>query len=102
MSAPYDRTYRIQIDVITEEYVTVLSTGNLILQDAVDGKLTLVERHRLEEYGQSRPPYTAHIADCIQRELIADTHEACDWEWTKQPARGWWYRAGKCPTCGEW
>lgn len=102
MSAPYGRTYRIQIDVIAEEHVTVLPTGNLILEDAVDGNYTLVERHRLDEYAQSQPPYTAHIADCIHRELISDTHDACGWEWTQQPVRGWWYRSGKCPTCGEW
>lgn len=102
MTARSGRTYRIQIDAVAEEYVTILSDGHLVLEDAVTGDYVHVERDKLEHYALSNPPYTAHVADCIQRELLSSEHDACDWPFVQQLEAGWWYRHGRCPTCGHW
>jgi len=100
MAAPRGRTYRIQIDVFAETYVTVLDDGNLVLEDAVTGDYLHVQPDKLDEYAESDPPYTAHIAECVRRDLLSSAHDACDWPFTQQPEQGWWYRHGTCPTCG--
>lgn len=102
MTAPAGRTYRVQIDIIADEFVTILDNGDLVLEDAVTGDYVAVERSRLDEFANSQPPYTAHVVECIRRELLSTTHDDCDWPWTQQTDRGWWYRDGKCPTCGQW
>lgn len=101
MVAPAGRTYRIQIDVFAEEYVTILDDGNLVLEDPVDGEFTHVERDRLGDFALSDPPYSAHVAECIRQVLLTSKHDNCDWPFIQQPVGGWWYRDGKCPTCGE-
>ena len=102
MTAPRGRTYRLQVDVIAEEYVTILENGDLLIEDAVTSDPILVGHDRLDDFAESDPPYSSHIADCIRRELLAPLHDACEWQWAQQPEGGWWYRPGRCPTCGEW
>lgn len=99
MSAPRGRTYRVQVDVIAEEYVTILDNGDFVLEDAVTGDYIAVNADELESFGQTDPPYTAHVVECIRRELLDDTHDQCGWEWMQQSGGGWWYRTGPCPTC---
>lgn len=99
MSAPRGRTYRIQVDVFAEEHVTILESGDFVLEDAVTGDYVAVASDQLESFARTDPPYTSHIAECIRRELLDDTHDHCGWDWTQQPESGWWYRAGQCPTC---
>jgi hypothetical protein len=96
------RTYRIQIDVFAEEYVTVFEDGSLVLEDAVTGAYVYVERDKLDVYARSGPPYTAHVVECIQHDLLTNRHDACEWPFVQQPEGGWWYREGRCPTCGNW
>lgn len=100
MSAPPGRTYRIQVDVFAEEYITILDSGDYLLEDAVTGDPMIVQRENLTDYALSTP-YTAHIAQCIRRELESDVHDECDWPWTEHPTGGWWYREGRCPECGR-
>ncbi|MDT0179885.1 hypothetical protein Q9S36_06625 [Microbacterium sp. ARD31] len=99
MSASRGRTYLIQIDVISQEFVTILDDGSLVLEDAVTGDYVTLEVKDLDKFAASNPPYTAHVADCIRRDLLDDTHDLCGWEWTEQPQGHWWYRVGKCPKC---
>ncbi len=101
MSAVRGRTYRVQIDVFAEEYVTILDSGDFLLEDAVTGDPVIVDRDKLAQYALSDPPYTAQIADCIRRELESVVHDDCDWPWTEHPTGGWWYREGRCPVCGR-
>lgn len=102
VTAPHGRTYRVQVDVIAEEYVTILENGDLLLEDAVTGEPTLVTREGLDAFANIDSPYSAHLADCIQRDLLSETHDDCEWPWERQPEGGWWYRPGPCPTCGLW
>ncbi|MGP6172197.1 hypothetical protein ACTU6V_13440 [Microbacterium sp. A204] len=102
MTASPGRTYRVQIDVIAEEYVTILENGDLVLEDAVTGDFMVVERSRLDDFANSEPPYSAHVAERIHQVLLSPMHDDCNWPWTQQLDGGWWYRHGKCPTCGEW
>jgi len=99
MSAPRGRTYLIQIDVIAQEFVTILESGSLVLEDAVTGDYVTVAPKDLDAFAESDPPYTAHVASCVRRELLDDTHDRCGWEWTQHPERKWWYRVGACPKC---
>lgn len=101
MSAPRGRIYRIQIDVIAEEYVTILDNGDFVLEDAVTGDYVAVSSDELESFALSDPPYTAHIVECIRRDLLDDTHDQCGWEWTRQSGSNSWYRAGQCPSCSR-
>ena len=101
MSAPRGRTYRIQIDVIAEEYVTILDNGDFVLEDAVTGDYVAVSFDELESFALSDPPYTAHIVECIRRDLLDDTHDQCGWEWTRQSGSNSWYRPGQCPSCSR-
>lgn len=102
MTAPPGRTYRVPVDVFADEFVTILESGDLVLEDAVSGDYTIVEQARLDEFGGAHPPYSAHVVNCIRRTLLSPEHEACGWPWTLQPSGGWWYRNGRCPTCGQW
>ena len=99
MSAPRGRTYRLQIDVFAEEFITILEDGSLILEDAVTGDYVAVTAEDLDSFAISSPPYTAHIAKCVREQLLDDTHDHCSWEWNEHPSGGWWYRSGRCPTC---
>lgn len=101
MSAPGGRTYLVQIDVVADEYVTILENGDLVLEDAVTGDYVCVSPDELEAFAQTDPPHTAHIAACIRRDLLDDTHDRCGWEWTQRPGDGCWYRLGQCPSCSE-
>lgn len=101
MSAPRGRTYCVQIDVIAEEYVTILDNGDFVLEDAVTGNYVAVGSDELESFAQSDPPYTAHIVECIRRDLLDDTHDQCGWEWTRQSETNSWYRPGQCPSCSR-
>lgn len=101
MTAPRGRTYLVPIDVMADEFVTILETGDLVLEDAVTGDFEIVELDRLDEFERTNPPYNAHLVDCIRRTLLSTAHDTCAWWWTQQPERGWWYRSGKCPTCGH-
>lgn len=99
MSAPRGRTYRLQIDVIAQEFVTVLEDGSLVLEDAVTGDYVSVELADLDRFAESGPPYTAHVVQRIREELLDDTHDLCGWDWVRHPEASWWWREGHCPTC---
>lgn len=101
MPAPTGRTYVVQVDVIAEVYVTILENLSIVIEDPVTADYALVENGKFDVYALSEPPYSAHIAECITRELLSSRHDGCDWTFTPHPSGHHWYRVGACPSCGR-